>query len=264
VYVIINVLSPISSGSQTFDAWAENAGSRGNIPAYDIDHLYNMVNDPSIVYYLQNTQAFSGGQDAYTFVQQSDIDDATNDLQTQLTNDAQTAVQKQIQGDEQTIGGISCNSKTSANHRANDKAADVTVKVSVTCKAEVYSPQEIQSMAAALLKSDATTQLGGDYLLVDYVLTGTPTLLTTGNDGTASFSVKAEGIWVFQFNDARKQQVAHSITGKSQADTKAFLLKQPGIRKVSIVTSGGWGSALPTSPHAIKFIVVNVPGLQAT
>jgi len=266
VYVIINVTSPLSSGSQTFDAWAENVGSGGNIPAYDIDHLYQMVNDPSITFYLQNTQAFTGGQDAhdYTFVQQSDIDDAAAPLVSQLTSDAQSAVQQQIQANEQIVSAPECTPTIKANHKADDRVGDVTVTVTVTCKGEVYDEQAAQSMASDLLRSDAASQLGDHYTLVGDTVIGTPQVTTTTETGTVNMTVSTDGMWVYQFSDTQKQTFAQLIAGKPLADAQALLLKQEGVWKVNLTTDGGWGSALPTSPSDIKFTLVPVPGLQAT
>ncbi len=256
VYVITNVLSPISSGSQTFDAWAENAGSGGNIPAYDIDHLYNMVDDPSIVYYLQNTQAFTGGTDA--------ADGVATPLVNQLTSDAQAAVQKQLRTNEQFASPPECVPKTSANHKANDRVTDVTVTVSVTCTAQAYEPQAVQSMAADWFKTDTASQLGAHYARAGDVLTSSPLVQPTSDKNSIPFSVNAQGVWVYQFSDAQKQEIARLIAGKPLADAQALLQKQTGVKKVNVTTADGWGTALPTSLNDIKFIMVSVPGLQAT
>lgn len=266
VYVIISVTSPISSGSHTFDAWAENAGSGGNIAAYDINNAYEMVNDHSITYYLQNTQAFSGGQDAhdYTFVQQSDIDNAAAPLVSQLTSDAQAAVQKQLHTNEQFASTPECVPKTSSNHKAGDRVKDVKVTVSVTCTGQAYEPQAVQSMAATWFKSDTASQLGAHYALAGDVLTSSPVAQPGSDKNRVSFSENAQGIWVYQFSDAQKQQIAQLIAGKPLADTQALLQKQTGIKKATVTTEGFWGSAMPTSLSDIKFIVLSVPGLQAT
>ena len=68
----------------------------------------------------------------------------------------------------------------------------------------------------------------------------------------------------YQFSDTQIQTFAQLIGGKPLADAQALLRKQPGVKKVSITTAGGWGSALPTSPNDIKFAVVPVQGLQET
>lgn len=264
--IIIQVTSPVSSGSQTFDAWAEKAGPGGNIAAYNIDGLYQMVDEPGITYYLQNTQAFTGGQDAhdYTFVQQSDIDGAATPLVSKLTSDAEAAVQKQLRANEQFAGTPESTPNIKTNHKADDRAADVTVTVTVTSKGKAYDEQAAQSTAANWLKSDAASKLGDRYTLVGDTLIGTPQVGTTGANGTVFLDVSAEGIWIYQFSDAQKQQIAQLIAGKPLADGQALLQKQTGVKKVNVTTAGGWGTAFPSSPNDIKFVVLTVPGLQAT
>ncbi len=266
VNVTVNVSQPVSSGSATFSATADNTGQSGNIPAYSINHYYNLVSNPSIIFYAQNTQGFTGGQDAQnvTFVQQSDIDNVTNSLQTQLMSSAQAVVQNQIHANEQKVQDIQCTPRVKSNHQANDKAANVTVQVAVVCSVEVYVPQDMKAMASQLLGADASSQLGANYALIGDTVTGTPAVASLPTDnGTVSYMVEAQGIWVYQFSTAQKQSLAQSIAGKTQADTTALLLKQQGVTKISINTSG-FGNALPSSPGDIKFVIVNVAGLQAT
>src|SRR5205085_9651462 len=105
----------------TIDAQTEVVGSAANIPAYDINGYY--TNNKGSTIYAQNPQAFTGGQDAhdYTFVQQSDIDDAAAPLVSQLTADAQSAVQQQSQANEQFFNTPECTPNIKATHKANDR-----------------------------------------------------------------------------------------------------------------------------------------------
>lgn len=252
-------------------AHAAQAGTIGNVSVDDINATLNLLQSGTKIgtVHVENTRPFSGGTDrTYSFVQQSDIDSAVASLQDQLTSDAQTAVQNQVRANEQfveaynqPVNAIQCSSpKISSNHQANDRATDVTVTVSVTCQGEVYDLQATQAMAADLLKSDAAAQLGAGYALVGNVVTGVPTILTTDQGGTVSMNAKARGVWVFQFGDSQKQNLAKLIAGKTQADASGLLLKQPGIVKINIITSGGWGTAIPAA-EKIKIVVLSVPGL---
>ncbi|HVB20952.1 MAG TPA: hypothetical protein VNG51_03290 [Ktedonobacteraceae bacterium] len=263
VEIYFSVNQPLSSGSHTLDAWATNAGAGGNIPAYDIDGSYHLVTDTNVHFYIQNTQAFSGGQNAsdYTFLQQSDIDGAAAPLVTQLTSDAEASVQQQVRANEQFVSDPVYTPTIKTNHKAGDKVADVTVTVTVTGKEEVYDQQATDSIATDLLGSDAASQPGTRYTLIGEVVTGTPEVSNTDEHGTVTMLVSAEGIWVYQFSNTQKQQMAQLITGKPLADAQALLLKQEGVKKVSINTTGGWGHALPTSASDIKFTPVAVPGL---
>lgn len=254
---------PARIGSLTVEVQAEPFGPSGNIPAYDIDGQFS-VSD--VTFYMQNTQPFTGGQDAfdYTYVTPSDISVPSGTLTNQLTPDVQNAVRKQMQAQEQFTGDIQITSKINTNHQANDRANDVTVTVSVTAKAEVYKPVEAQSIAMNLLKNDAAARLGAGYTLVGETIAAPPTVETIGNNSTVNLKVKAEGVWVYHFGAAQLHSMAQTIAGKTQADTLTLLGKQQGVNKISIATSGGWGTALPITPGNITFNVQAVPGLKAT
>ena len=250
-------------------AHAVNGGASGNVPAHIFDGIftvYDQFNIPLTTVYGQNPNAFTGGQEAYdyTYVQQSDIDQAANPLVTQFIPGAKAAVQKQIHINEQLVNGIACLPNITSNHQAMDRVTDVTVTVSVNCKGEVYDAQVLRSMAAEVFKQNAASQLGLGYALVDDLVIGNPQVQTVNENGTTPFDVSSDGVWVFQFSLIQKHQLAQSIVGKKQIDAVALLLKQRGIRKVSTKNSGGWGNAMPTSPNDIKILILNVQGLQAT
>ena len=215
---------------------------------------------------MQNTEAFSGGQDAsdYTYVQANDIGAPSALLINQLTTKTQDAVNKQVKAQEQLTGNIQVTSKISTDYQANDKASDVTVTVTVIAKGEVYKPSDAQSLAMNTLKSDAVTKLGSSYTLVGTTIAVPPTIQSIGNDGTITMTVKTEGIWVYHFTDAELSSMAQTIAGKTQNDALTILSKEPGVSKASVATSGSWGTALPTAPANITFNVQTVPGLKAT
>ena len=255
---------PARIGSLTVEAQAEPFGPSGNIPAYDIDGQYS-VSD--VTFYMQNTQPFTGGQDAfdYTYVTPTDINVPLASLRNQLTSDMQNAVRKQIQAQEQLTGDIQITSNINTNHQANDRANDVTVTVSVTAKAEVYKPVEAQSIAMNLLINDAAARLGANYTLAGETIADSPTTVETiGKNSTVTLKVKAEGVWFYHFSAAQLHSMAQAIAGKTQSDTLTLLGKQQGVNKISIATSGGWGTALPITPGNITFNVQAVPGLKAT
>ena len=101
VVIRFRIPAPIPAGVHlTVEAQATDAGASGNIPAYDIDGQYTVDN---VAFYVQNPEAFSGGQDAsdYTYVQANDIGAPSALLINQLTTKTQDAVNKQIQAQDQ-------------------------------------------------------------------------------------------------------------------------------------------------------------------
>jgi hypothetical protein len=262
VPAVIPGAHPPTEGSVTVAAHAANAGVSGNIKASDINTTCCFAGNFVSV---QNTAPFTGGQNPQTFtvVQQSDIDGAARPLENTLMPEAQRSLQGQVNPSEQPVSPPQCASTVTSDHKAGDRAANVTVTVKVSCSGEVYDKDAAQTIAADLLKQQATQTPGSGYALVgNLVTTVKHVMVTDPNTGTLSLTVRAEGIWVFQFSNAQKQALANLIAGKSKQDAQALLLKQMGVAKADITISGGNGNTLPTDPSAITIVVQSVPGVQ--
>lgn len=207
---------------------------------------------------VQNNSPFTGGQDpqSYTYVQQSDIDNAANTLISANTPDAQQVLQGQIQPNEQLIGTPGCGPNKSADHSAGDQVSQVTVTVSFTCLGEVYDHDGALKLAQYLLKQQEQ-QLHPTYELVGTITTTMQTAtLTDPTSGTVTMTIQASGTWVAHFDTQSEQALALSIAGKTKAEAQAFLNKQPGIQMASIQLQGGNSDRLPTNPAEIIFRVL--------
>ena len=114
------------------------AGTVGNVMRkyfrYCSDNLCGANNQFTIE---NSVSAFTGGTDpyAYTYVQQSDINNAASPLISSTTSQAQTDIQNQVKSNEHLVGTPQCQSNTTANHAAGDKVSTVTVTVTTTCTA---------------------------------------------------------------------------------------------------------------------------------
>lgn len=254
-------------GSADIPAHAIQAGVGGNISVFDINSQYSYVNNPNVSFSVQNRQAFTGGADAqdYTFVQQSDIDAAANPLEASIMPDAQAKTEAQVHSNEQLAAPVQCTPTVSADHPAGSHATSATIKVSVKCVGEAYDKQAALSMATTLLMSDANSNPGPNYALVGEAVTHLVTQFPVADSTTGAIDVQvsAMGVWVFQFSAAQQHSLAQSIAGKPQSEGIATLLKQAGVLKANITTSG-FGNALPSAADAIKFVVMSIPGLHAT
>jgi hypothetical protein len=242
-------------------AHAGSVGPGGNIAPLTINKACCSA-DSSI--FAKNLSRFTGGQNPqnFTVVQQSDIDGAAKPLENALTPEAQKSVNGQIHPNEQLVNSLQCTPNVTSNHKAGDRATNVTVMVKVTCSGEVYDKQAAQMIASNLLKQQAARDPGPGYALVgNLVTTVTQVMVTDPKKGTLLLQVKAEGVWVFQFSDAQKRALANLIAGKSKQDAQALLLKQQGVAKADIMVSGGDGNTLPADPSQISIIVQSVPGL---
>lgn len=251
--------NPPTVAQITVPAHAVNAGASGNIPAFDFNTMPCCANGV----FVQNVGAFSGGQDqqSYTYVEQSNIDEAASALESSLMPGVQAALQKQIQANEQLVSSSQCLPDIRSDHAAGEQASHVTVTVMVVCRGEVYDQRAAQSMAQDLLGTDPVQNPGNGYVRVGNIATAV-TYATADTKGRVSLLVHAEGIWVYQFNTAQKQALVKLIAGKSQKVAQSLLLQQKGVDKTTIQLFGGNGSTLPTDQSQITLAVLSVQGLQ--
>ncbi len=249
-------------GRITVPATAITGGTRGNIQAGD---FYIMQCCGSSSVFVSNG-AFGGGQDPqhYTAVQQSDIDGAANPLKQPLTQSALSTLNGMKHTNEQFVAKPTCTTKVVTDHNVGDRATSVTVTVTATCAGEAYDQIGAQTIAAGLLNKKALQDLGSSYAPVGKIVTSV-TRTTTDKQGNLSLFVKAEGIWVYQFSNAQKTQLAKDIAGKNKNDASTLLEQQPGVGHVEkIDITGNENTTLPIDYTQISIVVQNVPGIQGT
>ncbi len=167
--------------------FAVNVGSAGNIGALDI-HGSCCASGITV-----KNGTFSGGRNPQPnpVVQQSDINGAADALAASLIPGTQSALQKQVRPNEQVINNtLHCTKSTfTANHRAGDVAPNVTVTVAITCKEEVYDQQAALTIAANLLKAQASKDLGPHYALTGNIVTAVTKATVVDTRGTVSLLV---------------------------------------------------------------------------
>ena len=251
--VTLPAAQPSTKTSANVSAHTINTGTSGNIPANDFTNIQCCATGILV----QNLTAFTGGQNqqTYPYVQQSDIDSATNQLSNTLSHSGQTGVMEQISPGEQLISQINCVSSVKSNHGAGDKAANVTVTVTETCSGEVYNLQQARVVAEDLLKTDAMKSPGANYVLSGGITTTIFQVKLVNPDGKISLMMMAEGVWVYKFSDAQKRQLAQSIAGKSEKDALAVLSAANGVRDVNVQINGGDGNTLPGDTKQITVVV---------
>ncbi len=255
----------IHTGVASASAHAGSIGPVGNIAALTINHACCSA-DSSI--FARNLIAFTGGQNPQQggpFVQQSDIDSAAKSLEDTLIQVAQQSLQAQIHPNEYFVNPPQCTSVVTADHQVGDTANNVTIAVKVICSGEVYDKQVAQTIAASLLRQQAAKNPGPGYVLVGSLVTAIlQVTVTDAQKGTLSLLVKAEGIWVFRFDDTQKQALAKLVAGKSRVDAQSLLLKHLGVASADIMIRSGEENTLTTDPYRISIVVQNVPGLPGT
>ena len=87
------------------------------------------------------------------------------------------------------------------------------------------------------------------------------TQATPGSGETVNLVLSAEGVRIFQFSDAAKQNLANHIAHMSKQDATNYLLTQPGVSSVAIVISSG--NLLPDATH-ITIEIRPAPGASGT
>jgi VCBS repeat-containing protein len=235
-------------------------GADGNLPPGSFaGDLYATPNGlyPEVF----NPGSFTGGQDPYNGpdVQQSDIDNAANSLISANQPNPQQVFQSQIQPNEQLAGTPQCKPKESANHKAGDRVAQVTVTVSFACSGEVYDHDGALAMAANLLTQQAAADPGGGYALVG-TITSAVTNAVVGAQNMVTLTVRAQGVWAYQFSEAQKQTLAQLIAGTTIQAAQQILSSQKGVAQATVQVGGGNGQSLPSDPAKITIVVLTVPG----
>jgi VCBS repeat-containing protein len=266
VTVATNSAVDLNTGATTImvPSHAVNPGANGNIPTLDINVSVQQgcLSVCAVKYTVKNPTAFTGGKDASTssVVQQSDIDNASNNLIQANQPNAEQVLQGRLQQGEQLIGTPQCSPNVSADHQAGDQASQVTVTVSFTCTGEAYDQAGALVLAQQLLTSQAATTPGAGYALAGQIKTALVSA-SPDNQGGVAIVVQAEGIWVYQFSDSQKQALASLIAGKSQQEAMSLLTTQTGVAEVRIQIQGGTGQALPTDAQKITVVIQPMSGL---
>ncbi len=122
-------------------AHANTAGPQGNLAANVLfAHCHAEETNRGLCYTVTTATNFTGGANAqaYSYVQQSDIDTAAKSLETPAP-DPQQVLRVQLAANEHLIGTPSCSPQVSSDHAANDRASTVKVTVVFICNGQAQS-----------------------------------------------------------------------------------------------------------------------------
>ncbi len=254
--LIIPAANPPNFGIRSVSAHSTRGGAASNIAALDISQSCCVAGNFITV---KNQTAFTGGHDpqSFTVLQQSDIDNAVNSVENQLTQQATASLQNQVHSSEQLAGTVQCKPIVNANHNAGERVANATVGVSVNCNGQAYDHQGAQDMLKNLLQNMANTDPGPGYTLVGNV----QTQITVQSAGQNNVSLLAtgKGIWAYKFDNAQKQALAKLIAGKKVSVVQNLLKSQKMIGNATFQVNG---DTLPADAGQISIVVQDVPGLQ--
>ena len=105
-----------------------------------------------------------------------------------------------------------------------------------------------------MLKERAQALFGPNYRLTGEMKAEITHIATDVKHGTL-ITVVASGLWRYQFNRARADQVAQLIAGKNRRDAHTLLSDQNGAQSVSINISNN-ENTMPYSANSIHIVYV--------
>lgn len=206
---------------------------------------------------LATSGPFSGGGDSGNdrFIQQSDINGAANALSSQAAQQAKQQLQRtQIRPNEALVGSPDCKqADLQSDHYAGDRASSVTVAVTVTCTSEAYDRQGAQDLLTTLLKREAGSLLGRNYVLQGQVQVSIDYSAPDPDGAELWLEVNAHGLWAYQFSMQRVHDLLKLINGKTEAEATKLLLLQDGVEKAKIEMMHS--ATLPTNLSQITISV---------
>jgi len=209
---------------------------------------------------VKNTAGFTRGQDAqaYTMVRQADIDGLARPLIDILTQGAQSEVGLQIRPYGWMVTVPACVPAISPDHAVGSRATQVTVRVAVTCRTEVYDQHAALRLATLSFTQETSTALGSNYALVSRVTTMLIGVTVTDTKrGTLALSIEVDGVWIYQWSLTHLQALARLIAGAQKQEALALLQSLEGVQTASIHLAGSDQTTLPANPSQI---IIRVSG----
>jgi hypothetical protein len=239
-----------TDGQASIPAHAVNVGPAGNITAGD---LYGACCREDV--FVQNTAAFSGGQNARTFpmVSMQDVAKVEGILHPQLIASLKAAFLTDLATGEALLTPFACREDVDGSAGIGDEATSLTLMLTETCTADAYQTQELAALVNQQLMARAQQQVGSGYTLTGPI---TPQVLdampVAGKPNMQLLTVRGTGTWAYQFDEQQIEQMAREISGKSAVQATAILLHSPGVSQVNVGTSG----TLPADPARIHVLVI--------
>jgi len=240
--------NPPSYGQTTISAHALQAGSKGNIQAYDINQACCAA---SVL--AKNISSFTGGQNErdYQTVAKADIDNAARPLQTALSESITAAFHGQLNLGEQ-LAPLPCSPTISPDHQPGQEATRVTVTVSDTCRAVAYNTDQLQREALLLMTSQAMRTVGTGYHLAGKCTVVVHKATLRGATPTLVFS--SVSTWVYDLTAKEQEHVKALLAGKTKQEALHLVQSVPGIAGASIAWDEN--TKLPKDTRSLHLVLI--------
>jgi baseplate J-like protein len=259
--VVVPAAQLPTQGQVSVAAHALQPGPHGNIVADDLDGLCCFAGIA-----VQNAQAFTGGANARDFpaVGARDVGGPAAQLKMILISQGQVAIRAQVRIGEQLVYPARCSSQVAAHPAVGEEATQVSVQVSVICRAETYNAQEMQSQIKALLELEVATKLGRTYVLQSQIASIVRAVTMVDDRGVVRLHVQERSVWAYQLSPPQLHALIKLIAGESMQKARSILLRGRGIHQATITSTDWWDDAscqsLPADPSRIQLVVINWEG----
>ncbi|GCE31785.1 hypothetical protein KDA_72690 [Dictyobacter alpinus] len=233
-------------------AVALQTGQAGNIAANAIS---GTCCKPTL--FTSNPAPFVGGTDDATthFFSQSDLDATKAELFGKLKQQLQGQLLQQVKNNEIMAGVPDYKIvNTDTDNQVNATVDKVQLTIKVMGQVAVYQKSVAQAAALSLLNTYARKKIGTGYQLQGQATVSDPIDATAGKDGLAYLTLKAQGIWSYNFSDDQIKKLRAPIKGASADVARTYLITQPGVESVDIRLPFGTDH-IPTTLDDITIIL---------
>lgn len=220
-------VSGASDGQKTVKAQviARDIGKESNLPS-GVKFTVASFNASEVE--AKNDSAFSGGtKKEVTVVSKNDIASAIEELTNTLEDGAKQEMAEKTDNENKILPFITDTSfsQSDLDKKVDEEASSFTISGTVTYETLTYQESDMQQFVKNILNKDIDPDLTLDtttYELQD-------TKKSKNNDITSTILAKA-----YLLPKLEKEKLAKNITGKSFADIKTIIEKNPQIKNVEI------------------------------
>ncbi len=240
-------------GEATASVTAGQIGIESNLTA---GNQFKVGNFGTAMVIAKNEEAFSGGNSRQAkVVSKDDIAKLRADLLSSLKDQSKTQLNQKVSSD-QVLLPETMETKTVSediNHKADEIAESVTVKLSVRSSALSYNQTDISSLAS----TEVLKQLPEKYTPST---TLSPQIALKSQDKSGSvLGIHIEATAVPTLD---QDAIKADITGKSVSDATTYITSLPGVSSADITFSPPLPKLLRLLPHSSKNITVSINSEQ--
>ena len=243
----------LQPGKATVKVTASQIGADSNLSAGTI---FRVGTYSALETAAKNDAAISGGTSRQAkVVSKDDAAKLRNDLTETLKNKAKDELSQKVSSEDQLIAeSISLQSMSEDfNHKVDEEADDVSLKLSATARGLVVSRTNLQS----IIDVEVNPQIPAGYVF-DTDVTQSMTVKKTDKN-TATFQVRVAALLLPQMDTVK---IASDIAGKYPDRAKEYLQSLSSVGQIDILIQPRLPAFLATLPRIPSHITVSVRSLK--